>query len=744
MISTVLQNIINQSFELARSKHHEYLTVEHLLYLFCEQPDIKSILSACSVDITKLKTDLDNYMADLPKLTQEEERDPLATMALQRVLSRAAIHVQAAEKEEVKAPHVLAEIFTEKESFAAYYLQKQNCTRLDVLNYITHGVDKAGTYAGNYGQSEGGEEEGNPKDALAAFCINLNELAEKGKIDPLIGRKKEVDRIVHILARRRKNNPILLGDPGVGKTAIVEGLALQINAQEVPQVLQDSIIYTLDIGSLISGAKYRGEFEARLKALIGAMSKLDNAILFIDEIHNIVGAGATSGGSMDASNLLKPALAGGQLRCIGATTYKEYKNYVEKDKALSRRFQKVDIKEPSRNDSIKILKGLKSRYEDFHQIKIGNKVINEMVGLAHRHMRDTSLPDSAIDLMDETGSGVKLKRGEGANVGLRDVERTLAQVTGVPIRTVQTNDRKLLETLDAEMQKTIFGQDEAISKVVSVIRMGRAGIGKEEKPVGSFLFAGPTGVGKTEFAKQLALNSGCEFIRFDMSEYMEKHSVSRLIGAPPGYVGFDQGGILTDQVRQNPHTVVLLDEMEKAHQDVSNILLQIMDHGTLTDNTGQLTDFRNCILILTTNVGSKEMGESIIGISASGLDKQKGVDKKAIKNFFSPEFINRLDAVIHFNALPFEVVLKVVDKFLAELDGQLTAKKVELSYSDEVKKFLAQKGHDPLMGARPMERVIQEKIKKPLSEKLLFGELVGGGKVRVELKKGEIVFKKKN
>lgn len=753
MISKILQHAINDAILLVKNRRHEYLTLEHLVYIFCSIAEVIEVFDSCAVDVELLKADLLSFLANLPEIEKTDaDYDPIATLSFQNVINRAAVHVQAAQKDIIKPAHILVEVFLEKESHVAYFLQKQKCSRLDILDFISHGISKTSVVydvstAPDYetGQpAESQEREGKSTEgkgeqkALTAYCVNLNDLAVAGKIDPLIGRKQEIDRLVHILSRRRKNNPLLVGEPGVGKTAIVEGLALEISRNsDFP--LASSTIYSLDIGALISGAKYRGEFEGRLKSLINALGKKKNAILFIDEIHTVVGAGATSGGSMDASNLLKPALASGNLRCIGATTYKECKNHIEKDKAFSRRFQRIEIKEPSKDDSLKILNGLKGTYEAFHNVVYRKSLLKSAVDLAHRHMRESALPDSAIDLIDEAGAWVKIKRGTGASVGLADLERTLAQITQVPVKTVKADDRKLLDQLDISLRRVIFGQDEMIERVVSIIRMNRAGIGGETRPTASCLLAGPTGVGKTEFAKQLAHFLGCQFLRFDMSEYMEKHSVSRLIGAPPGYVGFDQGGLLTDKVRQNPYTVLLLDEMEKAHEDISNILLQVMDHGSLTDNTGQLTDFRSVILMMTTNAGSREMGEGVVGINPQGLVK-KGVDKQAIKRLFRPEFINRLDAVLHFSPLDRGTIVQVVKKFLDQLTDRLRERKVSISFSDQLIDYIADVGFDPLMGARPMERIIQKKIKKPLSEQLLFGKLAKGGKVSVNLISGKVAF----
>ena len=746
MISPSLQNSINLSFELAQKRQHEYITPEHLLLIFCQNSETKPILLGCSISIEQLTKDLDKYLSELPSI--KEDIIPVASISFQRILNRAAMHVTASGKNELTASSVLIELISEQESFAAYFLKKQKCTRLDLLNFISHQISKNVPQSPSFehfssedpssiNQTNGTKT----NDPLALFCIDLNQLAHKGKIDPLIGRSKEIERIAQILSRRRKNNPILIGEPGVGKTAIVEGLALKIVSGEVPTTLQEAQIYSLDTGALISGTKYRGEFEQRLKLLINSLKEKENIILFIDEIHTIVGAGSTQSGSVDASNLLKPALASGELRCIGATTYKEFKNVFEKDKAFSRRFMRVDIKEPTRSESIKIIKGLKQVFENYHNVTYSSKTVAASVDLAYRHLRESSLPDSAIDLIDEAGAFVNVhKQGnKKVSINIKDLENTLAKITGVPTKSVNRDKQTIVE-LDKQLKTVIFGQDDAIDKVVSVIQMNRAGIGRETSPVGSFLFTGPTGVGKTELAKQLALFLNCNFVRFDMSEYMEKHSVARLIGSPPGYVGFDQGGLLTDQVRQNPHTLVLFDEMEKAHIDIANILLQVMDHGTLTDDSGRITNFRDAVLIMTTNAGSREMGESIISLDANIRPQTKGIDSKAIKRFFSPEFINRLDGVIPFNPLKEKQILLVVNKFIGELKTQLKPKRVTLNVSTEVIKLLAEEGFHLTMGARPMERTIQEKLKDPLSKEILFGKLSKGGKVNIKTKDKKIIF----
>ncbi|TNE39844.1 MAG: ATP-dependent Clp protease ATP-binding subunit ClpA, partial [Alphaproteobacteria bacterium] len=754
--SNSLEETLHRAMALATSRRHEFAMLEHLLFSLTEDQDAAAVMRACNVDIDLLRNDLESFITDeLDDLVMDGFVEARPTLSFQRVVQRALINVESSGREEVTGANVLVAIFSERESHAAYFLQKQEMTRLDAISYISHGVAKApgkeatrairgveGEYKPEKEASASQPEEEKPEnlEALDAYCVNLNEKASAGKIDPLIGRSDEVDRTIQILCRRSKNNPLYVGDPGVGKTAIAEGLARRIVHGDVPAVLLPAVIYSLDMGSLLAGTRYRGDFEERLKAVISELEGLDNAILFIDEIHTIVGAGATSGGAMDASNLLKPALASGAIRCIGSTTYKEFRGHFEKDRALLRRFQKIDVREPSVEDSIKILKGLKPYFEEYHKIRYTAEAIRTAVELSARYINDRKLPDKAIDVIDEVGAAQMLKAESRRKktIGVKDVEAVVAKMARIPPKSVSKEDTESLRKLDVELSRVVFGQDAAIQALASSIKLARAGLREPEKPIGSYLFSGPTGVGKTEVARQLASIMGLGLIRFDMSEYMERHTVSRLIGAPPGYVGFDQGGLLTDAIDQQPHAVLLLDEIEKAHPDLFNILLQVMDHGKLTDNNGKQVDFRNVVLIMTTNAGAHEMTKQAIGF---GAGMREGEDEEAIKRLFTPEFRNRLDAIIPFAALPPEVVSRVVEKFVLQLETQLQDRNVTISLSDPAASWLAEKGYDVNYGARPLARVIQENIKKPLSEELLFGKLAKGGHVTVGLKAGELTFK---
>jgi len=746
MISRNLEQTLHRALELATERHHEYATLEHLLLALTDDTDALAVLKACNVGVDDLKGDLTQFLDDdLDVLVTHKENEPRPTAGFQRVIQRAAIHVQSAGRESVTGANVLVAMFAERESHAVYLLQLQDMTRLDAVNYISHGIAKA---AGReeehvpHGADEGMEAEEMVKKgdkAVDAYCVDLNQKAKDGKIDPLIGRDKEVDRTIQVLCRRNKNNPLLVGDPGVGKTAIAEGLARKIVEGDVPEVLKDANIFALDMGVLLAGTRYRGDFEERLKAVVKEMEEDENAILFIDEIHTVIGAGATSGGSMDASNLLKPSLQSGGLRCIGSTTYKEYRNHFEKDRALVRRFQKIDIYEPTVPDAIKILQGLKPYFEEHHKVRYTGDAIKAAVELSERYISDRKLPDKAIDVIDEVGASRMLlpvsKRRKTATV--KDVENVISMMARIPPKSVSKDDKKALKTLERDLKTMVFGQDSAIDALASAIKMSRAGLREPEKPIGSYLFSGPTGVGKTEVARQLALTLGVELVRFDMSEYMERHSVSRLIGAPPGYVGFDQGGLLTDAIDKQPHTVLLLDEIEKAHPDLFNILLQVMDHGKLTDHNGKSVDFRNVILIMTTNAGASDLAKPAMGFERS---EREGDDMEAIERMFTPEFRNRLDAIIPFSSLSPEVVSLVVDKFIIQLEAQLADRAVTIELSDDAREWLAEKGYDKLYGARPLSRVIQEKVKKPLAEELLFGKLANGGLVRVIVKDKKLAF----
>ncbi len=738
MLSQELEFCLNDAFAGAREARHEFMTVEHLLLAIMDTPKVRDVLKSCGADTAKLKTELKQFIDQTtPRLPAGEDRDVQPTLGFQRVLQRAVFHVQSSGKKEVTVANVLVAIFSEKQSHAAYLLSMQDVSRLDVVNFIAHGLSKAG------GEERGEREEGGAStdveregdsggNALEKYAINLNDSARKGKIDPLIGRKLEVERTIEILCRRRKNNPLYVGEAGVGKTAIAEGLARMIVENQVPDVLLDATIYSLDMGSLVAGTKYRGDFEKRLKAVLAEVKKQPGAILFIDEIHTVIGAGAASGGVMDASNLIKPALANGDLRCIGSTTYNEYRGIFEKDHALARRFQKIDISEPSVQDTVDILRGLKSRYEEHHGIKYEDDALRAAAELAARHINDRHMPDKAIDVVDEAGANLRLQPVEAraASVTVTQIENVVARIARIPPKNVSLSDRDVLRNLERNLKLTIFGQDKAIEALSAAIKMSRSGLGDQRKPVGSFLFSGPTGVGKTEVTRQLAIAMGVEFVRFDMSEYMERHTVSRLIGAPPGYVGFDQGGLLTEAIAKHPHCVLLLDEIEKAHPDVFNLLLQVMDHGTLTDNNGRKADFRHVIIVMTTNAGAFEMSRPSIGFtqSDSGADSME-----AIKRLFSPEFRNRLDAVVQFGSLDQDTIERVVDKLLIEAEAQLEQKRVSISVDERARRWIAKRGYDPKMGARPMARIIQEFIKRPLAEELLFGKLVNGGHVEVTL-----------
>jgi ATP-dependent Clp protease ATP-binding subunit ClpA len=753
MLSRNLEQTLHRSLSLASERRHEYATLEHLLLGLCDDTDAATVLRACGVDLDKLRSDLSEFLdKDLAGLATDRAGDPKPTAGFQRVVQRAAIHVQSSGRDEVTGANVLVALFSERESHAVYFLQLQDMTRLDAVNFIAHGIAKApGRSAQRPVQGSGPQAEHPPEqereekpnrrnqDALSNYCVNLNKKAIAGKIDPLIGRESEIERTIQILCRRTKNNPLYVGDPGVGKTAIAEGLAKRIVEGDVPEVLAKSTIYALDMGALLAGTRYRGDFEERLKAVVTELEAQQAAILFIDEIHTVIGAGATSGGAMDASNLLKPALASGNLRCIGSTTYKEFRNYFEKDRALVRRFQKIDVNEPSIEDAVKIMRGLKANYEKHHRVRYTEEAIRASVELSAKYIHDRKLPDKAIDVIDEVGASRMLlpENKRRKTVTLRDVEEIVAKIARIPPKSVSADDKETLRNLERDLKSMVFGQDKAIDALSAAIKLARAGLREPEKPIGNYLFSGPTGVGKTEVARQLASIMGIELIRFDMSEYMERHSVSRLIGAPPGYVGFDQGGLLTDAIDQHPHAVLLLDEIEKAHPDLFNILLQVMDHGKLTDHNGKTVDFRNIILIMTTNAGASDLAKESIGF---GRDSRVGEDEDAIKRLFTPEFRNRLDATIGFAGLTPEVVARVVEKFVMQLEAQLADRNVTIELSSAAKEWLSERGYDRLYGARPLARVIQEHIKKPLAEELLFGKLVRGGAVKVTMKEGKLDF----
>ncbi|HEV7259019.1 MAG TPA: ATP-dependent Clp protease ATP-binding subunit ClpA [Bosea sp. (in: a-proteobacteria)] len=757
--SRSLEQALHRALALANERHHEYATLEHLLLALVDDQDAAAVMRACSVDLDMLRRNLVDYIdAELANLVTDGRDDSKPTAGFQRVIQRAVIHVQSSGREEVTGANVLVAMFAERESHAAYFLQEQDMTRYDAVNYISHGIAKRpgasesrpvrGVEEEPEQQRDSRADQGNEADkdkkkkesALEAYCVNLNRKARDGRIDPLIGREAEVQRTIQILCRRQKNNPLLVGDPGVGKTAIAEGLALKIIRGEVPEVLEDATVFSLDMGTLLAGTRYRGDFEERLKQVMKEIEAHPKAIMFIDEIHTVIGAGATSGGAMDASNLLKPALASGSLRCIGSTTYKEYRQYFEKDRALVRRFQKIDVNEPSIPDTIEILKGLKPYFEEFHKLRYTNDAIKAAVELSARYIHDRKLPDKAIDVIDETGASQMLvtESKRKKTIGVKEIEAAVATMARIPAKTVSKNDAEVLRNLETTLKRTVYGQEKAIEALSSSIKLARAGLRDGEKPIGCYLFAGPTGVGKTEVARQLATSLGVELIRFDMSEYMERHTVSRLIGAPPGYVGFDQGGLLTDQIDQHPHSVLLLDEIEKAHPDLFNILLQVMDHGKLTDNNGKQVDFRNVILIMTTNAGAADMARNAYGFTRS---KREGDDTEAINKLFAPEFRNRLDSVISFGHLPKTVVARVVDKFVLQLEAQLADRNVTIELSDEAREWLVENGYDEAMGARPMARLIQQTIKTPLADEVLFGRLKNGGAVKVVVVQSETGIK---
>lgn len=748
--SNSLEQAIHSALALANERRHEFATLEHLLLALLDEPDATRVMRACSVDLKELRSALLEFVdEDLSNLvTDIDGSEAVPTAAFQRVIQRAAIHVQSSGRTEVTGANVLVAIFAERESNAAYFLQEQDMTRYDAVNFIAHGVAKDPAFgesrpvsgaseSEDENQSSPSTEEEQKESALAKYCVDLNAKSRGGDIDPLIGREHEVERCIQVLCRRRKNNPLLVGDPGVGKTAIAEGLARKIVAGETPEILKNTTIYSLDMGALLAGTRYRGDFEERLKAVVTELEEHPDAILFIDEIHTVIGAGATSGGAMDASNLLKPALQGGKLRTMGSTTYKEFRQHFEKDRALSRRFQKIDVNEPSVEDSVKILKGLKPYFEDHHSVKYTSEAIKTAVELSARYINDRKLPDKAIDVIDEAGAAQHLltQSKRRKTIGVKEVEAVVAKIARIPPKSVSKDDAEVLRDLETTLKRVVFGQDNAIEALSSAIKLARAGLREPEKPIGNYLFAGPTGVGKTEVAKQLADSLGVELLRFDMSEYMEKHAVSRLIGAPPGYVGFDQGGLLTDGVDQHPHCVLLLDEIEKAHPDVYNILLQVMDHGELTDHNGRTVNFRNVVLIMTSNAGAMEQAKEAIGF---GRDRREGEDTAAIERMFTPEFRNRLDAVISFAPLGKEVILQVVEKFVLQLEAQLLDRGVTIELTRPAAEWLADKGYDDKMGARPLGRVIQENIKKPLAEELLFGKLAKGGLVKVGVKDGKL------
>ena len=741
MIAQELEVSLHLAFVEARQKRHEFITVEHLLLAMLDNPSAAQVLLACGADIEELRATLTKFIdSNTPVLPGDSEADTQPTVGFQRVIQRAILHVQSTNKKEVNGANILVALFGEKDSHAVYFLNQRNLTRLDVVNYIAHGINKnapANTQkAASETETEGEQAEGG---ALKEYALHLNAQALAGKIDPLIGREDELERVIQTLCRRRKNNPLLVGEAGVGKTAIAEGLARRIVENEVPDILKDAQVYALDMGSLLAGTKYRGDFEQRLKALLKELAEAQNAILFIDEIHTLIGAGAASGGTMDASNLLKPALSSGALKCIGATTYQEYRTIFEKDHALSRRFQKIDVPEPSVEQTIEILKGLKSRFEEHHSVKFSAAALTSAVELSARFINDRHLPDKAIDVLDEAGAAQRIlpKSRQKKVVGKHEIEDIIAKIARIPPRTVSSDDRNTLKNLDRDLKATVFGQDKAIDALARAIKMSRSGLGNPQKPVGSFLFSGPTGVGKTEVARQLAYSMGMPLHRFDMSEYMERHAVARLIGAPPGYVGFDQGGLLTEAISKQPHCVLLLDEIEKAHPDIFNILLQVMDHGTLTDNNGRKADFRNVVIIMTTNAGAEALSKSQIGFTKTSA---VGDEMAEIKRLFTPEFRNRLDAIVSFAPLTKEVILRVVDKFLMQLEEQLHEKKVEAVFTDALKNHLAENGFDPLMGARPMARLIQDTIRAALADELLFGKLANGGKVIVDVKDGKVTL----
>ncbi len=746
MLSRQLEQTLHRALAHANARHHEFATLEHLLLALTDDQDAVAVMRACGVDLDLLKQEVSHYIdTELQNLVHPASEEAKPTSSFQRVLQRAAIHVQSSGREEVTGANVLVALFSERESNAVFFLQEQEMTRFDAVNYISHGIAKVPGQAEArtvHGANDDAQEENvikKGREALDAYCVNLNNKAINGKIDPLIGRESEVDRTIQVLCRRSKNNPLYVGDPGVGKTAIAEGLARRITENDVPEVLKHCTIYSLDMGSLLAGTRYRGDFEERIKAVITELQAIEGAILFIDEIHTVIGAGATSGGAMDASKLLKPSLSSGTLRCIGSTTYKEYRNHFEKDRALVRRFQKIDVNEPNIEDAIRILKGLKPYYEEHHKVTYSEEAIRAAVELSARYIGDRKLPDKAIDVIDEAGAAQMLVSEDKRKkiIGLADIEATVSKIARIPPKTISKDDKEALANLERDLRTLVFGQDQAIEALTSAIKLSRAGLREPEKPIGSYLFSGPTGVGKTEVARQLAKSLGVELTRFDMSEYMERHSVSRLIGAPPGYVGFDQGGMLTDKIDQHPHSVVLLDEIEKAHPDLFNILLQVMDYGKITDNNGKTVDCRNIILIMTTNAGASDMAKATVGFERT---LREGDDEEAINRTFTPEFRNRLDAVIPFKALSPATIGRVVDKFIMQLEAQLGDRGVTIELTSEARQWLGKKGYDPAMGARPLGRVIQEHVKKPLAEELLFGRLVKGGAVKIAVKDGKLAF----
>ena len=733
MIAQELEVSLHMAFMDARQKRHELITVEHLLLAMIDNPTAAEVLRACGANLDKLRSELNHYIEEhTPNVGGDEEVDTQPTLGFQRVIQRAILHVQSSGKKEVTGANVLVAIYGEKESHAVFFLHQQGVTRLDVVNYISHGVAKVAEESKRAEAEQNTEAEAPPASALDSFTLNLNDQVLAGKIDPVIGREKELERVIQTLCRRRKNNPLLVGEAGVGKTAIAEGLARRIVEKNVPDVLANAVIYSLDMGALLAGTKYRGDFEQRLKAVMKKLEEQSDAVLFIDEIHTLIGAGAASGGTLDASNLLKPALSNGSLKCIGATTYQEYRGIFEKDHALSRRFQKVDVEEPSIAETVQILKGLKSRFEKHHSVKYTISALNTAAELSAKYINDRHLPDKAIDVIDEAGAAQRIlpKSKLKKVIGDKEIEDIIAKIARIPPKNISSDDRNALKTLDRDLKAVVFGQDKAIESLAAAIKMARSGLGNQNKPIGSFLFSGPTGVGKTEVAKQLAYTLGIELVRFDMSEYMERHAVSRLIGAPPGYVGFEQGGLLTEAITKHPYCVLLLDEIEKAHPDIYNILLQVMDHGTLTDNNGRKADFRNVTIIMTTNAGADALSKTSMGFTQG---KQAGDEMAEIKRLFSPEFRNRLDATVSFAPLSQDIIMRVVDKFLMQLEDQLHEKKVEASFSDKLKAYLGKKGFDPLMGARPMSRLIQDTIRRGLADELLFGKLANGGHVFVDI-----------
>jgi ATP-dependent Clp protease ATP-binding subunit ClpA len=744
MLSRELERTLNTAFQAARQKRHEFMTVEHLLLALLDNKDAVEVLQACSVKVETLKKELSHFLEEtIPKLSQRDQRDTQPTLGFQRVLQRAVFHVQSSGKREVTGANVLVAIFSERESQSVYFLDKQDVARLDVVNYISHGISKIdnnGVFTPEF-EEEATEKEGAPqtKNPLDAYTLNLNEQALAGKIDPLIGREHEIERTLQILCRRRKNNPLLVGEAGVGKTAIAEGLAKLITEKKIPEILAKSVIYSLDLGSLLAGTKYRGDFEKRLKAVLIELGKIEGAILFIDEIHTIIGAGAASGSAVDVSNLIKPVLASGEIKCIGSTTYQEYRGIFEKDRALSRRFQKIDVTEPSVEDAVQILKGLKSRFEEHHNIKYAPQSLRAAAELSARYINDRHLPDKAIDVIDEAGASQHLQppAERKQTIKVDDIESIIAKIARIPSQNVSVSDKDTLRNLERDLKMVVYGQDDAIETLSQAIKMSRSGLSSIEKPIGSFLFAGPTGVGKTEVTRQLARVMSIDLLRFDMSEYMERHTVSRLIGAPPGYVGFDQGGLLTEAVNKTPYAVLLLDEMEKAHPDVFNLLLQIMDHGSLTDANGRKVDFRHVVVVMTTNAGAELASRPSIGFSPQDHSSDM---MESIKRTFTPEFRNRVDAIIQFKPLAPESIAHVVDKFILELEGQLTDKNVTIEVDDAARDWLAKRGYDPKMGARPMARLIQDKIKKALAEELLFGQLENGGHVKIHEQNSDLTF----